>query len=183
MTAMLIENAAGIFTGLPGVQMRTSGAIRIRDGVIAEIGALQPQPDEQRLDARGCVIYPGLISTHHHMFQSVMKGVTAGINLPLAGWLRAAPYKLWSKLDEEALAVAAKIALSELLLSGTTTAADHHYLFSDTFRFDPAHVIFEVARSLGIRLVFCRGGSTKARHMNADDFPPMPVESRVYNLN
>jgi cytosine/adenosine deaminase-related metal-dependent hydrolase len=177
MTAMLIENAAGIFTGLPGVQMRTSGAIRIRDGVIAEIGALQPQPDEQRLDARGCVIYPGLISTHHHMFQSVMKGVTAGINLPLAGWLRAAPYKLWSKLDEEALAVAAKIALSELLLSGTTTAADHHYLFSDTFRFDPAHVIFEVARSLGIRLVFCRGGSTKARHMNADDFPPMPVES------
>jgi cytosine/adenosine deaminase-related metal-dependent hydrolase len=177
MTAMLIENATGIFTGLPGSAMRTTGAIRIRDGVIAEIGALEPQPDEQRLDARGCVIYPGLISTHHHMFQSVMKGVTAGINLPLAGWLRAAPYKLWSKIDEEALAVAAKIALSELLLSGTTTAADHHYLFSDTFRFDPAHVIFEVARNLGIRLVFCRGGATKGRHMNADDFPPMPVET------
>lgn len=177
MTAMLIENAAGIFTGLPGPAMRTTGAIRVRDGVIAEIGALTPQPDEQRLDVRGCVVYPGLISTHHHMFQSVMKGVTAGINLPLAGWLRAAPYKLWSKIDEEALAVAAKIALSELLLSGTTTAADHHYLFSDTFRFDPAHVIFEVARSLGIRLVFCRGGATKGRHMNADDFPPMPVET------
>ncbi|WP_454629767.1 amidohydrolase family protein [Bradyrhizobium cenepequi] len=177
MTAMLIENAAGIFTGLPGSAMRTTGAIRIRDGIIAEIGALEPQPDEQRLDARGCVIYPGLISTHHHMFQSVMKGVTAGINLPLAGWLRAAPYRLWSKIDEEALAVAARIALSELLLSGTTTAADHHYLFSDTFGFDPAHVIFEVARSLGIRLVFCRGGATKGRHMNADDFPPMPVET------
>ena len=86
MTAMLIENAVGIFTGLPGAAMRATGAIRIRDGVIAEIGALEPQPDEQRLDARGCVIYPGLISTHHHMFQSVMKGVTAGINLPLAGW-------------------------------------------------------------------------------------------------
>ncbi|MGY3604363.1 MULTISPECIES: amidohydrolase family protein [unclassified Bradyrhizobium] len=177
MTAMLIENAVGIFTGLPGAAMRATGAVRIRDGVIAEIGALEPQPDEQRIDARGCVIYPGLISTHHHMFQSVMKGVTAGINLPLAGWLRAAPYRLWSKLDEEALAVAARIALSELLLSGTTTAADHHYLFSDTFRFDPAHVIFEVARSLGIRLVFCRGGATKDRHMNADDFPPMPVET------
>ena len=177
MTAMLIENAAGIFTGLPGPAMRTTGAIRVRDGVIAEIGALQPQPDEQRLDASGCVVYPGLISTHHHMFQSVMKGVTAGINLPLAGWLRAAPYALWSKIDEEALAVAARIALSELLLSGTTTAADHHYLFSDTFRFDPAHVIFEVARGLGIRLVFCRGGATKGRHMNADDFPPMPIET------
>ncbi|MBO4220884.1 amidohydrolase family protein [Bradyrhizobium neotropicale] len=177
MTAMLIENAVGIFTGLPGAAMRATGAVRIRDGVIAEIGALEPQPDEQRIDARGCVIYPGLISTHHHMFQSVMKGVAAGINLPLAGWLRAAPYRLWAKLDEEALVVAAKIALSELLLSGTTTAADHHYLFSDTFRFDPANVIFEVARDLGIRLVFCRGGATKDRHMNADDFPPMPVET------
>ena len=74
------------------------------------------------------------------------------------------------------MAVAARIGLSELLLSGTTTVADHHYLFSDTFRFDPAHVIFEVARSLGLRLVFCRGGATIARHFDTDEFPPMPVE-------
>jgi 8-oxoguanine deaminase len=174
---MLIENAAGIFTGRPGAAMRTSGAIRIRDGVIVEIGALQAEPDERRLDARGCVIYPGLISTHHHLFQSVMKGVKAGINLPLAGWLRSVPYSFWSKVDEEALAVAARIGLTELLLSGTTTAADHHYLFSNSFRFDPAHVVFEVARSLGIRLVFCRGGATIARHFDTDEFPPMPVES------
>jgi cytosine/adenosine deaminase-related metal-dependent hydrolase len=177
MTAMLIENATGIFTGRAGAAMRTSGAIRIRDGVIAAIGALAPEPDEKRLDARGCVIYPGLISTHHHLFQSVLKGVKAGINLPLAGWLRSVPYSYWAKVDEEALAVAARIGLSELLLSGTTTAADHHYLFSDSFRFDPAHVIFEVARSLGIRLVFCRGGATVGRHFDTDEFPPMPVES------
>jgi 8-oxoguanine deaminase len=176
VTSMLIENAAGIFTGRPGAAMRTHGAIRIRDGVIADIGALQAEPNERRLDAGGCVIYPGLISTHHHLFQSVMKGVKAGINLPLAGWLRSVPYSLWSKVDEEALAVAARIALSELLLSGTTTAADHHYLFSDTFRFDPAHVIFDVARSLGIRLVFCRGGATVSRHFDTDEHPPMPVE-------
>ena len=123
MTSFLIENATGIFTGLPGAAMRSSGSIRVRDGVIAGIGALQPEPNERRLDARGCVIYPGLISTHHHLFQSILKGVRAGINLPLAGWLRSVPYTYWSKLDEEALAVAARIALSELLLSGTTTAA------------------------------------------------------------
>ena len=64
MTAMLIENAAGIFSGLPGTGMRTIGAIRVRDGVIVEIGALQAEPDERRLDASGCVVYPGLISTH-----------------------------------------------------------------------------------------------------------------------
>ena len=182
MTALLIENAIGIFTGMHGDAMRSSGSIRIRDGVITAIGNLVAEPGEQRLDARGCVIYPGLISTHHHLFQSVMKGVRAGINLPLAGWLRSVPYTYWSKIDEEALAVAARIALSELLLSGTTTAADHHYLFSDSFRFDPAHVIFEVARSLGIRLVFCRGGATKARHFDTDEFVPMPVETLDHML-
>jgi cytosine/adenosine deaminase-related metal-dependent hydrolase len=182
MTSFLIENATGIFTGLTGAAMRSGGAIRVRGGVIAEIGPLQPEPNERRLDAQGCVIYPGLISTHHHLFQSVLKGVRSGINLPLAGWLRSVPYTYWSKLDEEALAVAARIALSELLLSGTTTAADHHYLFSDTFRFDPAQVIFEVARSLGLRLVFCRGGATVARHFDTDEFIPMPTESLDHML-
>jgi 8-oxoguanine deaminase len=182
MTSFLIENATGIFTGLHGAAMRTGGSIRVRNGVIADIGPLQPQPGERRLDARGCVIYPGLISTHHHLFQSVMKGVRSGINLPLAGWLRSVPYTFWSKLDEEALAVAARIALTELLLSGTTTAADHHYLFSDTFRFDPAEVVFEVARSLGLRLVFCRGGATVGRHFDTDEFPPMPTESLDHML-
>lgn len=182
MSGLLIENAIGIFSGLAGADMRTSGAIRVRDGVIAAIGRLEAEPGEQRLDASGCVIYPGLISTHHHLFQSVMKGVRAGINLPLAGWLRSVPYTYWSDIDEEALATAARIALCELLLSGTTTAADHHYLFSDLFRFDPAHVIFEVARSLGIRLVFCRGGATKGRHFDTDDLVPMPVETLDHML-
>jgi 8-oxoguanine deaminase len=177
VTALLIENATGIFTGRPGAAMRANGAIRIRDGVIVEIGALGLEPNERRLDASGCVVYPGLISTHHHLFQSVMKGVRSGINLPLAGWLRSVPYTFWSKVDEEALAVAARIGLAEMLLSGTSTIADHHYLFSDTFRFDPAQVIFEVARSLGIRLIFCRGGATKGRHFDTDEFVPMPVES------
>ena len=103
--------------------MRTSGSIRIRDGVIVDISALQAEPNERRLDARGCVVYPGLISTHHHLFQSVLKGVRSGINLPLAGWLRSVPYTFWSKIDEEALAVAARIGLTEMLLSGTTTVA------------------------------------------------------------
>jgi cytosine/adenosine deaminase-related metal-dependent hydrolase len=157
--------------------MRTEGSIRVRDGVIVAMGALQGEPDERRLDARDCVIYPGLISTHHHLFQSVLKGVRSGINLPLAGWLRAVPYTYRSKFDEEALAVAARVGLAEMLLSGTTTVADHHYLFNDSFRFDPAQVIFDVARSLGIRLVFCRGGATRARHFDSDEIVPMPTES------
>src|SRR5579863_94347 len=182
MSAMLIDNAAGIFTGLPGAAMRAAGQIRIRDGVITEIGALELKPGELRLDARGGVVYPGLISTHHHLFQSVLKGVRSGIDLPLAGWLQAVPFRYWSKCDEETLAVAARIGLTELLLSGTTTVADHHYLFSDTFRFDPAQVIFEVARSLGLRLVFCRGGATIARHVDTYGTTTTPVETLDHML-
>ena len=182
MTALLIENAVGIFTGQSGAAMRTAGSIRVRDGVITAIGALRAEPGETTLDARGCVIYPGLISTHHHLFQSVMKGVKAGLDQSLAGWLRSVPYRLWSKIDEEALAVAARIGLTEMLLSGTTTIADHHYLFSDTYRFDPAQVIFEVARSLGIRLVLCRGGATITRRFDNDDFVPMPTETLDHML-
>jgi 8-oxoguanine deaminase len=182
MTALLIENAVGIFTGRSGAAMRTTGSIRVRDGVITEIGALRAEPDETALDAQGCVIYPGLISTHHHLFQSVLKGVKAGLDQTLAGWLRSVPYRLWSKIDEEALAVAARIGLTEMLLSGTTTIADHHYLFSDTYRFDPAQVIFDVARSLGIRLVLCRGGATITRRFDNDDFVPMPTETLHHML-
>jgi cytosine/adenosine deaminase-related metal-dependent hydrolase len=176
VTSMLIRGADGIFTGLPGEAMRAAGAIRIVDGRIAAIGALAPAPGERVIDAGGCVVYPGLVSTHHHLFQSILKGVRAGINLPLMGWLRSVPHGYWHKVDEEGLYTAARIGLVELLLSGTTTAADHHYLFSDTYRFDPADVIFEVARDLGLRLVFCRGGSTVARPVDRPETMPVPVE-------
>jgi cytosine/adenosine deaminase-related metal-dependent hydrolase len=172
----LIRNADGIFTGLPGEAMRARGAIRIADGRIAEIGPLAPQPGEDVIDASGCVIYPGLISTHHHLFQSVLKGIRSGLDSPLHAWLRAVPYTFWHKIDEEALRVAARIGLAELLLSGTTTAADHHYLFADSYRFDPAHVIFEVAHELGLRLVFCRGGATKTRTFDVPNLIPTPSE-------
>jgi cytosine/adenosine deaminase-related metal-dependent hydrolase len=172
----LIRGAEGIFTGLPGDAMRAKGAIRIADGRIAEIGAFTPDPGEDVIDASGCVIYPGLVSTHHHLFQSVLKGVRNGLDVPLHAWLRAVPYTFWHKIDEEALRVAARIGLAELLLSGTTTAADHHYLFADSYRFDPAHVIFEVAQELGLRLVFCRGGATKVRSFDVPELIPTPSE-------
>ena len=104
MTSILIEGAEGIFTGLPGDAMRSKGSIRIRDGRIAAIGDLSPEPGERRLNASGCVIYPGLVSTHHHLLQSVLKGVRPGLDSPLFAWLRQVPYRFWSKLDEEAIA-------------------------------------------------------------------------------
>ena len=106
----LIVGADGIFTGLPGAAMRAAGAIRFDNGRVTEVGALTPQPGEEIVDASGCVVYPGLVSTHHHLFQSILKGVRGGIDLPLFGWLRAVPYTFWYKIDEEALRIAARIA-------------------------------------------------------------------------
>src|SRR5262249_3907355 len=174
MTSTLICNSDGIFTGLRGDAMRTMGPIRIGNGRIAAMGDLDPEPGEEIIDASGCVIYPGLISTHHHLFQSVLKGVRAGINLPLMGWLRSVPHSYWHKVDEEGLYTAALIGLVELRLSDPATAADHHCVLSDTYRFDPADWIFEVARDLGLRLVFCRGGGTIARPVAGER--PIPFE-------
>ena len=183
MTSMLIRGADGIFTGLPGEAMRATGAIRVHNGRIAAIGDLAPEPGEEIVEASGCVIYPGLVSTHHHLFQSILKGVRAGINLPLMGWLRSVPHSYWHKVDEEELYTAARIGLVELLLSGTTTAADHHYVFSDTYRFDPADVIFEVARDLGMRLVFCRGGGTIPRPIDGEGAIPFePLDAMIKSI-
>jgi 8-oxoguanine deaminase len=109
MTSTLVQGAAGIFTGLPGAAMRATGAIRIVDGRIAAVGSLEREPGEQVIDASGCVVYPGLVSTHHHLFQCVLKGVRAAMDSPLLVWLRAVPYAYWHKIDEDALRTAARI--------------------------------------------------------------------------
>lgn len=175
---IIIRDALGIMTGKSVPEARVSGDIRIASGRIQEIGAdLSAGPDARIVDARGCVVYPGFISTHHHLFQTVLKGVPAGIDLPLLGWLGAVPYAYWQKLDEEALSVAATVGIAELMLSGTTTIADHHYLFAPHYRFEPADVLFETAASLGVRFVYCRGGATKGRMFDGPDIVPMPTES------
>jgi cytosine/adenosine deaminase-related metal-dependent hydrolase len=106
----------------------------------------------------------------------VLKGIPAGLNASLEAWLRNVPYTYWNRLDEEALEVAATIGIAELLLSGCTTCADHHYLFSESYSFDPAAVLFETAAKVGIRFVLLRGGATKSRNFDTAAMVPMPTE-------
>ncbi len=177
MTSFLITGAKGILTGLKGEAARSHGDIRVRQGRIAEIGALTPEPGEKIIDGTGCVVTPGLVNTHHHLFQSVLKAVPAGINESLAKWLRLVPYSYWDKIDEEALRVSARIGMAELALSGATTIADHHYIFSKSYDFDPAEILFETAAQFGVRFVLCRGGATKGRNFDEDNTVPMPLET------
>ncbi|ATU72773.1 amidohydrolase [Komagataeibacter rhaeticus] len=172
----LIYNTAGILTGLRGAAARAQGSIRIRNGRIAEIGDLSPLPGEIALDAKGGVVTPGLVSTHHHLFQTMLKGIPAAINKPLEPWLRLVPNTYWSRIDERALSVAARVGMVELLLSGCTTVADHHYLFSGLYAYNPADVLFETARQLGLRYVLARGGTTQARKFDTDEIIPAPTE-------
>lgn len=151
--------------------------VRVVDGVIAEVGAaIAPQAGEAVIDAAGDVLLPGFVNTHHHLFQSVLKGVPAGLAAPLMPWLEAVPYTYGPHIDEEALTVAATLGLAELLLSGCTTVADHHYLFGSSLGFDPAPILFAAAESLGMRFVLLRGGATKTRAFAGPDDKPLPHE-------
>jgi cytosine/adenosine deaminase-related metal-dependent hydrolase len=170
---MLITNISHGWTG-DAAGTRLTGAIRIVAGRIAEVGDLTPQPGEEVLDASGCVVTPGLVNTHHHLFQSVLKGLA--INRSLEAWLEEVPYTYWPRLDEDTLRISARIGLAELALSGATTVCDHHYVFSDRYDYDPAEVLFEEAARFGMRFVLARGGMARGRAFGPG-VPTAPTET------
>src|SRR5579871_1302757 len=89
----------------------------------------QEPPDyDATFDASRHVVLPGLVNAHHHFFQTLTRAHPAAINRELFGWLTAL-YPIWSRMTPEAFRLGVRVALAELLLSGCTTAADHHYLF------------------------------------------------------
>lgn len=172
---MLIRGADALMTGLSGDAARAKGGtdIRVRGGLVAAIGTLAPEPGERVIDARGCVIYPGWVNTHHHLFQSLLKGIPAGINLALVPWLAAVPVPYRRHFDAEAsLRLAARVGLVELALSGCSTVADHQYHYWPGMPFDASEAVFDEAAKLGLRFVLCRGGQTQARAFTDEKAPP-----------
>ena len=167
--AFLLRNAHAVLTGMAGDAARTTdGDIRVQGGVIAEMGrGLQSRPGERVLDATDCVVYPGWVNTHHHLFQSLLKGLPAGIDATLTPWLQAVPYAHRGGFDEATLRLAARIGLVELLLSGCTTVADHHYIYYPRMGFDASQALFDEAGQLGLRFMLLRGGATQSRDAHA----------------
>lgn len=160
--SLLIKNAHAILSGLPGDAARLAGPdIRIRDGVIAAIGSLAALPEERQIDARDCVVYPAWVNTHHHLFQSLLKGEPQGLNQSLTAWLSATPYRFRAAFDEHTFRLAVRIGLVELLRSGCATVADHNYLYWPDMPFDTSEIVFSEGEALGMRIVLCRGGATR----------------------
>lgn len=165
----LIKNAYTILTGLSGDAARSSATdIRIQDGKISALGQLSPEPEDTIVDAKDCVIYPAWVNTHHHLFQSLLKGEPQGLNQSLTSWLASTPYRFRGAFDEATFRIAVRIGLIELLRSGCATVADHHYLYWPNMSFDGASILFEEAEKLGMRFVLCRGGATQTRGLESE---------------
>jgi cytosine/adenosine deaminase-related metal-dependent hydrolase len=108
------------------------------------------------IDARGCVVVPGLVNCHHHLYQTLTRGIGTGRGLALFEWLKML-YPLWGEMDPEAVRVSATLGLAELLLSGATTVADHLYMFPNGARLDDE---IAAAHELGVRFHATRGSMT-----------------------
>ena len=175
--SVLIKNIEHGLTG-DAAGTRFSGALRLQDGIIAEIGQLEPRAGEAVIDAAGCVVTPGLVNTHHHLFQSLLKAVPEGMNAGLDTWLQKVPYAFWPFIDAETLAVSARVGLAELVLTGATTIADHHYACAPDYDYDPVEVLFAEAGQFGARFLLARGGNTKGRdYFDDPSLPPAFKES------
>jgi 8-oxoguanine deaminase len=162
--ALLIKNPVGVMSGLRGDAARHGRVdIRIRDGAIREIApSLEARDDERVIDASSCVVYPGWINTHHHLFQNLLKAVPSGINADLQEWLAAVPYPRLARFTPELARVAARLGMAELLLSGVTTCADHHYLYHAHGTTETGDLLFDEAAAFGLRFVLCRGGALQS---------------------
>jgi len=150
-----LKNPLAIFTAN---ELDARGGLVIEDGAIREVLALGQVPFlpcQQTFDAREHVVLPGLINTHHHFYQTLTRTWAPVVNQPLFPWLKTL-YPVWARLTPARLELATQVALTELLLSGCTTAADHHYLFPNGLE-NAIDVQVEATRKLGMRAMLTRG--------------------------
>ncbi len=131
--------------------------IYVEDGAIRRMGTRLPKTlrPERTLCAPYSIAIPGLVNTHHHLYQTLTRALPAAANVELFDWLRTL-YPLWARLDEEALHTAALVGMAELMLSGCTTTTDHHYVFPRG-REKMIDAEIQAARRIGIRFHPTRG--------------------------
>ena len=152
MPTTLIRHADTILT-MDDTRRELQGAdILLRDGVIAGIGAIDA-PNAHVINARGCVVTPGLVNTHHHLYQTLTRAVPGGQDALLFGWLQAL-YPIWARFGPEEMFASAQVGLAELALSGCTMSSDHLYLFPNGSRLDDT---IAAAQEVGLRFHPTRG--------------------------
>ncbi len=152
---VLFKNALVVATMDDTRREIKNGSVLVEGNRIASVGAALdlPQTADEVIDATGHVVLPGLINTHHHMYQSLTRVVPAAQDASLFGWLKAL-YPIWARLTPEMIRVSTQTAMAELLLSGCTTSSDHLYLYPNGARLDDS---IEAAAEIGMRFHAARG--------------------------
>ena len=148
----LIRNARLVLTMDDAGSEIPNCDILMRDGVIVEVGQGLSSAG-QVLDAAGCLVTPGLVNTHHHLYQSLTRAVPGGQDALLFGWLQTL-YPIWSRFGPEEMYVSAQVGLAELMLSGCTLTSDHLYLYPNGSRLDDT---IAAAADIGMRFHPTRG--------------------------
>lgn len=152
MSELLIKNARHVLTMDDARQEFQDTDILVRDGVIVAVGSGLTTEGE-RIDGRACLVTPGLVNTHHHLFQSLTRAVPQAQDASLFGWLQAL-YPIWAEFGPEHIYVSAQVGLAELALSGCSMTSDHLYLFPNGSRLDET---IAAAREVGLRFHATRG--------------------------
>jgi cytosine/adenosine deaminase-related metal-dependent hydrolase len=152
---LAITNARCVATMDGGRRELAGGWVAITGGLVDEVGTGPAPPAATTIDATDCLVTPGLINTHHHLFQNLTRAFPPMTDKPLFGWLRSL-YPLWRGLDEEGAHLSAWVGLAELALSGCTTSTDHLYLHPHGAG-DLLAAEITAARDLGVRFHPTRG--------------------------
>lgn len=171
MNTLWIKHPRAVFTSN---QLDASGGLVIADGRILEVLAAGQQPSgpvSQVFDASAHVVLPGLVNTHHHFYQTLTRACPPALNKRLFPWLQTL-YPIWAGLTPAQHALATELAMVELLLSGCTTVADHHYLFPAGLE-NAIDIQAETSLKLGMRATLTRGSMS----LSVDDggLPPRSV--------
>lgn len=178
MSTLLIKNIHTLVTMDSDRRELKNAYVLIRDGIIESVGLTSEQPDQSAdevLDAKQHIVLPGLVNTHHHMVQSLTRVMAQ--NDELFGWLKTL-YPIWSRLTGEAVYIASKLAMAELMLSGCTTSSDHLYIYPNDVTLD--HQI-QAAQEMGIRFHAARGAMSVGESKGG--LPPdKVVEDEVFIL-
>lgn len=171
MATLLLKNADLLLTMDGQRRQIAGGGLLVRDNVIEQVGpsAQLPATADQVIDATGMVVLPGLINTHHHLYQTLTRALPGAQDAELFDWLTRL-YPVWSELTDEAVYVSALVGMAEMVLTGCTTTTDHLYLFPHDSILDAE---IRAAADLGIRFQPTRGSMSLGRSQGG--LPPDEV--------
>lgn len=177
MPEILIQNADTIVTMDDGAHVYHGADLLIRDGVVATLGQ-GLQTTGEVISGRGCVVTPGLVNTHHHLYQNLTRAVPGAQDALLFGWLQRL-YPIWGRFGPEEMFVSAQLGLVELALSGCTLSSDHLYLYPNGSRLEDT---IHAAAQVGLRFHPTRGAMSIGE--SAGGLPPDSlVEQEAAILN